>query len=84
MRARIHECRWLGVDHIFLTENRESPSKTLLPQLKDFIDSGFLTHIVEPMRKAQMKSFYDCAKANSEDYDWLAFFDVDEFLLLRR
>lgn len=34
--------------------------------------------------KAQIKVFYDCARDNAHAYDWLAFFDVDEFMLLRR
>lgn len=40
--------RWLGFDHIFLTENAKSASKELKAQLSDFIDSGFLTYSLEP------------------------------------
>lgn len=72
------------MEHIFLTENAAGASKELKAQLRDFIDSGFLTHAVEPAAKAQMKVFYDCARANAQAYNWLAFFDVDEFLILRR
>lgn len=84
MHASILCCRWLGVEHIFLTENTRSPSAKLKAQLRDFVDSGFLTHGVETADKAQMKVFYDCALQNAQDYNWLAFFDVDEFLILRR
>lgn len=31
-----------------------------------------------------MKVFYDCARTNAPAYNWLAFFDVDEFMLLRK
>lgn len=40
--------RWLGFDHIFMTENAKTASKELQAQLRDFISAGFLTYSLEP------------------------------------
>jgi hypothetical protein len=77
-------CRWLGVDHIYVTENAPEASPEMTEQLRDFVEAGFVTYDVEPKPKAQMKVFYDCMKRAYTRYNWLAFFDADEFLVLRR
>ena len=77
-----HERRWLGVDRVVLYENDDTPR--LKARLAQFIDSGFLVYNHEPQPNAQMKVYQDCIDAHAPDFNWLAFFDLDEFLLLRR
>ena len=31
----------------------------------------------------QLDSYYDCYEKNNKTYDWLSFFDIDEFLVLK-
>ena len=34
-------------------------------------------------KRAQVKAYYDCYQKNSRRYDWISFFDFDEFLELK-
>lgn len=74
--------QWLGVDHVFLTENSDAPA-TMEPALADFIAAGFVTFTVEPRAHAQLFVFSECIKRHRGEYNWLAFFDLDEFLTVR-
>eukprot|EP00892_Ulva_mutabilis_P000947 jgi/Ulvmu1/10853/UM007_0027.1 len=75
--------QWLGVDHVYLSENTQSPTPTLRSQVDDFVRSGFLTYSTEPMIRSQLKVYYDCMKQYYTKHNWLAFIDIDEFLILR-
>lgn len=74
--------RWLGVDHVYLSENAASPTSALRAELDSFVKSGFLTYTTEPMPRSQLKAYYDCMTQNYDKHNWLAFFDIDEFLIL--
>lgn len=74
--------RWLGVEHVYLTENRADPDPTTAQQLRDFVSDGFVKYSHEPLPQAQMKIYYDCLAQHAHKHDWMAFFDVDEFLVL--
>jgi Glycosyl transferase family 2 len=75
--------RWLGVEHIYLTENDDRPQQHMQEQLQDFIDEGFLTYNHESTPGGQLKVVGDCIRKHYLEYDWLSFLDVDEFLVLR-
>lgn len=75
-------CRWLGVDHVYLSENAATPSSTLRAELASFVRSGFLTYATELMPRSQLKVYYDCMTNHYHKHNWLAFFDIDEFLML--
>eukprot|EP00892_Ulva_mutabilis_P000948 jgi/Ulvmu1/10854/UM007_0028.1 len=75
--------RWLGVEHVYLTENAEEPTPHLRAEVDDFVQSGFLTYRTEARPRTQMKVYYECMHNNHAKYNWLAFFDLDEFLILR-
>ena len=77
-----HACRWLGVQHVYLTENAAEPSPDMLLQLADFVDSGFITYTTEGVARAQTKVYYDCMRQHYHKHNWLAFFDIDEYLVL--
>lgn len=71
------------MNHVYLTENAAEPSPELQEQVRDFKDIGFLTYKVESRPQSQLKVYYDCMTEHQADHNWLAFFDVDEFLVLR-
>ena len=77
----IHCCRWLGFDHIYLTENRSE--RPIRLGIMDFINSGFVTYTTQKTPHAQIKTYHKCLLEHRTKYDWMAFFDADEFLLLR-
>ncbi len=71
----------LGVDTIFLYDNNFDGEERFEDVIGDYIDSGFVVlidyrnHIYCQMGAYQ--SYYD---TNNNDYDWMMFFDIDEFL----
>ena len=77
----------LGFNHIFLYDNNDINGERfekVIPEklLKTFVTiinyRGFRGDSYGP----QMSSYYDCYDKNNLNYDWLAFFDVDEYLNL--
>lgn len=67
---------------MYLSENAATPTTALRSQLNDFVQSGFLTYATEPMPRSQLKVYYNCMMNNYEKHNWLAFVDIDEFLVL--
>lgn len=74
---------WLGVDHVFLTDNDSSNSAFAKEVLTGAFPSTFLTFREEKTPKAQLKAYSWCAETHRESYNWMAFFDVDEYLVVR-
>ena len=74
----------LGIDKIFLYDNNEKNGEKFDLILKDYIDNGFV-QIIDFRGKysPQMESMEDCRKNNFKNYNWLLFFDLDEYLFLR-
>ena len=72
------------MDHVFLTENDPvAPDPHLRSQLRDFVAEGFLTLYVHRSPHAQPAVMRRCIKEQRGQFDWLAFFDADEFIVLR-
>ena len=74
--------RWLGVDHIYLVENSEDDS--MLPEIQEFIDGGFVTFSNSPRPMFQQSIYLDCMEKNRHEHNWMAFLDLDEFIVLRK
>ena len=73
-----------GINKIFLYDNNEKNGEEFDVILKDFIESGFVKIInVRGIIAPQMKAMEDCRRKNFRKYNWLIFFDMDEFLFLR-
>ena len=74
-----------GVDKIFIYDNNNSQDEKFETVLYDYIDSGlveiinFSNIIVSP----QIKAYNDCLKKNYKKFDYLIFYDMDEFIFLR-
>jgi hypothetical protein len=75
-------CRWSGVDHIYLTDNNSGQGEELLRQLASEFPASFLTLRTELAKHAQLKSYAWCAEEHRVKYNWMGFFDLDEFLVL--
>ena len=75
----------IGYSHIFLYDNNEIGDEKCEDVIsKDLIDN-FVTIIDYREIKGkhvprQFDAYYDCYEKNNENYDWLSFFDLDEFL----
>ena len=80
----------IGYNHIFIYDNNEENDEKFEDVLQEEIKSKFVTIIDLRGNKArfldggpQCYAFKDCYKKNNKDYDWLSFFDFDEFLEVR-
>jgi hypothetical protein len=76
-------CRWLGVDHIFLTDNNSTGGQEAREQLAAAFPSSFLSLNSEMEPRAQLKVYAWCAEEHRVSYNWIAFLDVDEYIVLR-
>lgn len=65
---------YLGFDHIFIYQNDWSYN----------IDSPFITNIPFNGTGMQENAYNNFLEYYSKGYDWVAFFDVDEFLVLKK
>jgi len=74
----------LGIDKIFIYDNNKKNGENFDLILKDYIDKGFV-QIIDFRGKysPQLESMEDCKKSNFKNFDWLLFFDLDEYLFLR-
>ena len=73
----------LGFDKIFIYDNNHDGEEYFEDVLQQFIADGFV-EVVDFRNKevAQLKAYNDCYSKYNNDFDWIAFFDFDEFLTL--
>ena len=79
----------LGYNHIFIYDNNylNETNEKFVDVLKEEIQSGFVSIINffnfrGKRNNPQFEAYFDCYKKNNRNYDWLSFFDFDEFLEL--
>ena len=74
----------LGVNKIFIYDNNDKNGESFDMVLQDYVDKKFVDIIdIRGIIAPQKKSIEDCRKKNFRKFDWLLFFDFDEFLFLR-
>ena len=86
----INHYKKLGYNHIFLYDNNNINGEKFEDVLKDELEKGFISIINFRGKKGkigkkggiQLEIYYDCYEKNNKNYDWLSFFDFDEFLEL--
>ena len=74
--------RWLGVDHVFLFDN-DSNNKTILQQLRGEFSRHYLTISEVSQPHAQLPVYAQCIEEQRAHFNWIAFFDLDEYLVIR-
>ena len=73
----------LGFNKIFLYDNNELNGETFEKVLNLEIKEGFVDIInFRGIYKPQRKAYNDCYYNNQKYYDWIAFYDVDEYLYI--
>ena len=71
----------LGFDHIYIYDNNHDGEERFETVLGDFVAENHVTIIDYRNReKAQRPAYNDAYQRLSAEYDWIAFFDFDEFL----
>ena len=83
IREFVTHYKKLGFDNICLYDNNDPDGEHFEDVIKDYIDSGFvILKNVRGMKNAQMLCYTKCYNEYRNSYDWIAFFDIDEFLHL--
>lgn len=84
-REFVEHYKNLGVDHIFIYDNNQFNEEFFEEVLQDYIDEGFVEIVnFRGIVKAQNQAYNDCYLKHGSEYDWICFFDFDEFLLLEK
>ena len=78
----------LGYKHIYIYDNNNKNEEKFETVLNEDIKKGFVTIIdyrgFRGSRDSpQFDAYYDCYEKYNKEYDWLSFFDFDEFLELK-
>ena len=75
----------LGFNHIFIYDNNDINGEKLEEVINENVKEDFVTIInIRGHIGPQMDSYFDCYEKNNLIYDWLAFFDMDELLILKK
>lgn len=71
----------LGFDNICLYDNNDPDGERFEDVIEDYIKSGFvILKDVRGQKLKQIPSYTECYNQYKNKYDWIAFFDIDEFL----
>lgn len=69
----------IGIDHFYLYNNfSEDDYKSVLDK---YILDGTVTLIDWPIKQGQMSAYKDCVDKFAEETNWIAFIDLDEFIV---
>lgn len=85
LRDFIKYYKELGADNILLYDNNDIDGEYPQQVIGDYISDGFV--IYEDARgkhRFQLEAYSECYEKYKNEYDWIGFFDVDEFLELRQ
>lgn len=83
IREFIEHHKNIGFDNIVLYDNNDIDGEYFEDVINDYIESGYV--IMKDWRgkqQAQIPSYNDCYNTYKDEYDWIAYFDIDEFLEL--
>lgn len=73
----------LGFDHIFICDNNHDGEEQFADVLQPYIDSHVVSiHDYRNQEAIQAKAYNDMYAQYGDWYDWIAFFDFDEFLVM--
>lgn len=85
IREWVEHYKSIGFDKIILYDNNYDGEDSFEDVIQDYINYGFVDIINYRNRVACQYDAYDnCYKTYSSECDWIAFFDVDEFLILEQ
>ena len=75
----------LGFDKVFIYDNNHDGEEHFEEVLQPQVDCGFVEIVSFRNREvAQISAYNDCYSKHNKEFDWMAFFDFDEFLVLKK
>lgn len=86
IREFVEYYKGLGFTNICLYDNNRDGEDDFNDVIGDYINNGYVIlknyrNITTP---CQFKAYNECYAEYGDDYDWIAFFDIDEFMFLHR
>lgn len=73
----------IGVDKIFLYDNNYDGEEYFEDVIGDYVSQGSVEVInYRNKERCQVTAYQDCYDKHGSEYDWICFFDIDEFILL--
>ena len=88
IKEYLNHYKMLGYNHIYIYDNNDNNSQNFSDFLKQDLNDEFIS-IIDYIgyrgkyNNSQKEAYFDCYKNNKKNYDWLSFFDFDEFLVLK-
>ena len=86
VREFVEYYKKIGYNNIFIYDNNDKNGEHFEEVINDYIESGFVKIIDFRERNKignpQFDAYRDCYSKNNKLYDWLSFYDMDEFLEL--
>ena len=86
-REYVEYYKKIGYNKIFIYDNNQENGEKFEDVINDYIHNGFVKIIDYRGRikkNTQIDAYIDCYKRNNKIYDWLSFYDMDEFLELNK
>lgn len=83
IREWVEHYQSIGVDKIILYDNNDVYGEHFEEVIQDYIDNGFV--IIEDVRgktKYQRTAYNLCMQKYREQFNWIGYFDCDEFLMI--
>ena len=72
------------IDKIFLYDNNEFDGEKFEDVISDYINNNYVKIINKRGKRGDlMKIMDDCYQKNHNNYDWLIFYEIDEFIYLK-
>ena len=88
IREFVEHYKTIGYNNIFIYDNNDKNGECFEEVINDYIKNGFVKIIDYTERnnntRPQLDAYIDCYKRNNRLFDWLSFFDMDEFLELNK
>lgn len=73
----------IGIDKIFIYDNNYGNEEHFEDVLQGYIVSGFVEVInYRDIHRCQLTAYQDCYNRYGREYDWICFFDFDEFIYI--
>ena len=88
LREFIKHYKKIGYDKIFLYDNNDLKGEKIEEVINDFIRKGFVKVFDFREKKLnpnqQLAAYRDCYSRNSKFYNWLSFYDIDEYVEINK